>query len=572
MELTNKTGAFEADPTPYQSDLRIDASADPDAGSNAPNGKPIWTADQAADNLARPGFSWEFNNYGELDDGVLTFGFWDLQSLVNSYYVNEDGTIAFNEAYYAQFAGGFAAFSAQQQAMAAANLQLWDDLITVTFQPASTVSEADITFGFTPMSPAAGAYAYYPAGDIDDQAYYDAYGFVESGRLSGDVWANIAYQSDFVNAGPGDYGWFAITHELGHALGLAHGGSYNASDDNDGDGKPDPITYNGDAYFFQDSQQYTIMSYFPGRATGAGWVDWDNLVYMMPSTPMVHDVLAVQNIYGADMTTRTGDTTYGFNSNAGNVVFDFTVNTDPVVTIWDAGGTDTLDFSGWSTGSIIDLNEGAFSSGGQGTTLAALQAKGFLGPNATQAQFAATMAAFNMGPQGQMTDNVAIAYGAKIENAVGGAGNDLIIGNGLNNLLKAGAGNDILVTGDGRDTLTGGTGNDIFVFTHKGVGDRVTDFETGKDKIDLSAFNGVDSSDVKISGNTLFVDTDSVKGYDLQIQVTSMAPSAGLFASKVITLADIIFGQANNAAATMNAFQASHFDFDGSGSADLLLV
>ena len=79
---------------------------------------------------------------------------------------------------------------------------------------------------------------------------------------------------------------------------------------------------------------------------------------------MIHDILAVQKMYGADKTTRTGDTVYGFNSTAGKTVFDFTVNKAPIVTIWDAGGTDTLDGSGFATDSEINLNPGSLSSMG----------------------------------------------------------------------------------------------------------------------------------------------------------------------------------------------------------------
>ena len=46
--------------------------------------------------------------------------------------------------------------------------------------------------------------------------------------------------------------------------------------------------------------------------------------FQTPQTPMVDDIAAVQAMYGADLTTRTGNTTYGFNSNAGRDVFDFT--------------------------------------------------------------------------------------------------------------------------------------------------------------------------------------------------------------------------------------------------------
>jgi Ca2+-binding RTX toxin-like protein len=47
-----------------------------------------------------------------------------------------------------------------------------------------------------------------------------------------------------------------------------------------------------------------------------------------------------------------------------------------------------------------------------------------------------------------------------IENAYGGALNDTIIGNYLDNILSGGTGNDTLDGGTGNDTLYGGTGND----------------------------------------------------------------------------------------------------------------
>jgi Ca2+-binding RTX toxin-like protein len=49
---------------------------------------------------------------------------------------------------------------------------------------------------------------------------------------------------------------------------------------------------------------------------------------------------------------------------------------------------------------------------------------------------------------------------AGIENAVGSAGHDFLLGNDLANLLSGGAGNDSLAGGNGADTLNGGLGND----------------------------------------------------------------------------------------------------------------
>ena len=499
----------------------VDFSADPYAGSIAPNGKPIWTPQQAADNLNRFDVNWTFGNNGALDDGVLTYGFWSsLEEVQNSYYTetNADGFVLTEDGDYI-LAGQFAPFNAQQKALAINALQLWDDLIAVTFQPATSAAEADVTFGFVEMSPAAGAHAYYP----QEEALNEDYGFVNAGKVAGDVWANYLYQGSFsgANAQIGAYGWFAITHELGHTLGLAHGGDYNASDDNDGDGEPDPITYDGDAYFYQDSQQYTIMSYFDGSVTGQAAVNWNTGQFAFAQTPAVHDILAVQNIYGADYTTRAGDTVYGFNSTADRAVFNFATNTLPIVTIWDGGGNDTLDLSGFNANNIIDINEGAFSSAGNKITAAQKVFWGGIFGLQTDAQFAAFFAANGLGPDGRPVDNIGIAYGAKIENAIGGAGNDTINGNALNNVLSGNAGNDAIFGGDGLDTLNGGDGADMLSggndldTLNGGLGDDTLNGGNGKDTL-----NGGAGNDVLNGGNGkdmyVFTDagTDTIVGYE----------------------------------------------------------
>ena len=501
--------------------LSLDASADPYAGTDAANGKEIWDEQMAADNL-KSGYDWYHDNYGELEDGVLTYGFWTQDELLNSYYVSPDGEWAFNEAYYAQY-GYFTEFNAAQQAMAASTIELWDDVMAISIEQADSVQDADITFGFAVLDPAAGASTYYPQGQHNDALYQYYYGFEEAGRRGGDVWANWYYGGDydpelnsFAITDPGYYGWFAIAHELGHSFGLSHAGSYNASDDNDGDGKADPITYDSDAYFFQDSAQYTMMSYFQGYETGATWLDYrdDGAYWAYASTPMVHDILAVQQIYGADMTTRTGDTTYGFNSNAGMDVFDFDATMVPVLTIWDAGGNDTLDLSGYTTDSIIDLNEGAFSSAGHGITESpgSMEYYGL----ETQADVDAFAARNGLGPDGRPIDNIAIAYGAEIENAIGGSGDDRIIGNALDNVIKG---------GDGFDVVTLGAGDDVFI-AELGTGmrsragnvafDVITDFTSGSDLIDLSGlgtsfhFEGMAKN--KDAGDLSYKVYDSITG------------------------------------------------------------
>ncbi|MGZ2411949.1 Ca2+-binding RTX toxin-like protein [Sphingomonas sp. F9_3S_D5_B_2] len=123
----------------------------------------------------------------------------------------------------------------------------------------------------------------------------------------------------------------------------------------------------------------------------------------------------------------------------------------------------------------------------------------------------------DLGPDGRPVDNIAIAYGAKIENAIGGSGDDHILGNALNNVLTGNAGNDTLNGGLGKDELSGGAGSDVFVFADTSM-DKIRDFHSGTDKIDLSAFH-VNSHAIKISGGNLFADTDHNGSYDLHIVV-----------------------------------------------------
>ena len=115
-----------------------------------------------------------------------------------------------------------------------------------------------------------------------------------------------------------------------------------------------------------------------------------------------------------------------------------------------------------------------------------------------------------------------------IENVIGSSSNDTLIGDGGSNVLHGGAGNDTLyggagndfIYGDlGNDTLNGGAGADVFVFQDLS-NDTVKDFQTGIDKIDLSAFH-VDSSAVKIAAGNVFVDTNHDGVYDFHLTTTN---------------------------------------------------
>lgn len=71
-----------------------------------------------------------------------------------------------------------------------------------------------------------------------------------------------------------------------------------------------------------------------------------------------------------------------------------------------------------------------------------------------------------------------------IENAIGGSGNDTLIGNAAVNRLEGGAGNDRIVVGAG-DTAIGGAGNDTIEATAGGTGAITVDGGEGDDTIRL---------------------------------------------------------------------------------------
>lgn len=306
---------------------------------------------------------------------------------------------------------GFIPLNANQQAAAELALTLWDDLIApdmVKVAGGTSYTSANIEFGSSTTG-VSYAHAYYPT--------------------TGSVWFNATYDSttggnDLVNPTIGRHGFLTYIHEIGHSLGLDHMGEYNGSQTSG------PSCY-------QDSTVYSVMSYYGpswGSGSGAGeglvaWADWvgaDGRLYS-PQTPMLNDIMAIQTMYGVETTTRTGDTVYGFNSNVEGTVrsiFDFTLNKNPILTIFDSAGNDTLDLSGWNTPSTINLARGGFTSANS------------------------------------MTYNISIAYTCDIENAVGGGGADSITGNDLANVLSGGSGNDTILGLAGTDLLNGGAGND----------------------------------------------------------------------------------------------------------------
>lgn len=246
------------------------------------------------------------------------------------------------------------------------------------------------------------------------QGSASAWGYLpsDSWASGGDVWLSSVDTTEAASASywqPGGEGYLLLVHEIGHALGLKHGFSGSNV-------LPDSL----------DSRQHTIMSYtlhanglygsYANTAKGYEYKYYD----IAPETPMPLDIATVQHLYGANNNYHKGDDVYTF---------------DPVgptlSTIWDGGGTDTLNLANFTRPVLLDLEPGAYSSL----------------PGGAEASQWRLDVALTYGK-----DNLAIAYGSTIENAVGGSANDDLRGNSVNNLLQGGAGDDRIDGRAGVDT------------------------------------------------------------------------------------------------------------------------
>lgn len=104
------------------------------------------------------------------------------------------------------------------------------------------------------------------------------------------------------------------------------------------------------------------------------------------------------------------------------------------------------------------------------------------------------------------TDNSAFdmttIFGNNFGNTIkGGFGADSIYGYAGNDTLDGGINNDTLIGGTGKDTLTGGEDSDTFIFKKgdsiAGASDKITDFQRGLDRIDVS-FLGITAANLNI--------------------------------------------------------------------------
>jgi Ca2+-binding RTX toxin-like protein len=302
----------------------------------------------------------------EVDDSVSAVGQIGIDGLLGgSRYVSGDGQPLVLTYGFPDYSGNnetddgtvlLTASAAYRQAVSQ-QLQALSKLINVQFVEVTNTSAArlaDINFAgmVLPESSNLAGYAYYPG--------------ASTVVLRDDAASDFSAGGEFYQV---------LLHELGHKMGLKH-------------------TFESSSAFGAlptalDMVQQTVMTY-----------NWSGVNARSYS---ILDVQALQYLYGANTSTASGNDSY---------TIDLTAQHHE--TLWDGGGTDTINLVG--NGATFSLMQGAINADSRGDGV------------------------------------IAIAYGMTLENLNGTSGNDTLTGNAAANVIDGRVGADRMIGGLGNDT------------------------------------------------------------------------------------------------------------------------
>ncbi|HEX8444080.1 MAG TPA: M10 family metallopeptidase C-terminal domain-containing protein [Allosphingosinicella sp.] len=365
--------------------------------------------------------------------------------------------------------------------------------------------------------------------------------------VAGDIWFGRTNQPYYDLQHQGTWGFSTMLHEIGHTMGLKHGHQDYTNSDLSFFFGTSPRFGSQSLTADRDGQAWSLMTYTPAPFTNSGFAGEKS---NQPQTFMQYDIAALQYMYGADYTTNAGDSVYTFSQTTGEMFINNVGQGAPsgnkiLLTIWDGGGNDTIDGSNYAGGVTIDLRPGEFST-------------------VDQAQLANHLAAQNL--TALAPGNIAMSLlhnndaRSLIENAKGGVGNDIFVGNTANNVLDGGAGSDtvIFTNPTGVNVTLNDTGADVIV-EHDGEKDTLRSIENIGGTSGNDSITG-NSQDNVLTGGSGGADTlsggggnDSLLGGGFTTTTTFSAPSQ----------ADIIKPQAvNNGSIATAVATAGAYDVD----------
>ena len=350
---------------------------------------------------------------------------WGAAKTTITYSFNTSIPDSYND-YGTELTTNWAALSSSQQATVQTIMDEIDDLLNITFQEVAT--DGDIRYNIVDTEEGVSGFSFYPA---------------ESPDYGGDVFLSTNFNTtpDSYGMEPGEQGWATIVHEMGHAVGLKHPfeGTYTLSQ------SEDDITHSIMSYTNAHGNIYEFSNTPSG---GASYQQKE----LAPQLFSLFDVEALQSIYGVNTAENTQDNVYTY------LYTDFAL-----VTLWDAGGTDTIDISSGQGYSVIDLNGGTLNSVdtynlSQVTSYYQNTISGY------QDWVASTLSSDTGLYMGEK--NLGIPEGVIIENVNTGDQNDTVYDNFVDNVINLGGGDDTLYAGRGGfDTVDGGSGNDKLILS-----------------------------------------------------------------------------------------------------------